>query len=95
MILEETNRQRMARMRVLLEEALSPALLDIEDDSARHRGHAGAADGRGHFTLRIACEQFRDMSSLQRHRMVFAALGDMMNTDIHALSIDARVPGED
>ncbi|MDX1453827.1 MAG: BolA family protein [Gammaproteobacteria bacterium] len=81
-------------MRALLEDALSPTLLEIEDESARHRGHAGAADGRGHFRLRIACEQFRDMSSLQRHRTVFAALGDMMNTDIHALSIDAEAPGE-
>ena len=74
--------------------ALSPTSLDIEDDSHRHAGHAGARDGRGHFNLVIVSAAFQDKKLIERHRMVYEALGDAMQTDIHALSIKAYSPEE-
>lgn len=88
------NRARLARMRALLEAAFAPQALVISDDSHRHAGHAGARDGRGHFTVEIASATFAGMAPLARHRAVYAALGDMMQTDIHALAIVAKAPGE-
>jgi BolA family transcriptional regulator, general stress-responsive regulator len=85
---------RVARIRAALEAALAPGSLDVVDDSARHAGHAGARDGRGHFNVSIVSEAFAGKPPLARHRMVYAALGDMMQTDIHALSIVARAPDE-
>lgn len=85
---------RVARMRTALEAALAPESLEIMDDSARHAGHAGARDGRGHFNVAIVSGAFAGRPPLARHRMVYAALGGMMQTDIHALSIVARAPGE-
>ena len=86
--------QRLARMRALLAEAFAPAALEIADDSHRHAGHAGARDGRGHFGVDIVSDAFEGMPPLARHRAVYAALGDMMATDIHALAIRARTPTE-
>jgi BolA protein len=85
---------RITRIREALTRALQPAHLNIEDDSHRHKGHAGAADGRGHFNVQIVADVFKSKSPIARHRLVYAALGDMMTTDIHALSIDARTPAE-
>ena len=85
---------RVERIRALLDAALSPQSLEVVDDSARHAGHAGARDGRGHFNVAIVSEAFAGLSSIARHRAVYAALGDMMETDIHALSIRARTPEE-
>ena len=85
---------RIERMRARLEKALAPVALEILDEGHKHVGHAGARDGRGHFALEIASAAFAGKSSLARHRMVYEALGDMMQTDIHALSIRAIVPGE-
>lgn len=81
---------RVERIRGALEAAFQPSELEVVDDSHKHAGHAGARDGRGHFTVRIVSEAFAGMPSLARHRAVYAALGEMMQTDIHALSIDAR-----
>lgn len=86
------NAERIVRMRSLLAAAFNPTELDVVDDSHRHVGHAGARDGRGHFTVRIASDAFARMTPLARHRAVYAALGDMMETDIHALSIQVTVP---
>ncbi|MGO4549642.1 BolA family protein [Lysobacter sp. 2RAF19] len=86
---------RVERIRSLLEAALSPQSLQVVDDSARHAGHAGARDGRGHFDVDIVSDAFAGLLPLARHRKVYAALGQMMETDIHALSIRARTPGED
>ena len=72
-----------------LADELKPETLGVEDESHLHEGHAGARDGRGHFRVLIITEAFNGKSALQRHRMVYAALGDLMRTDIHALSIDA------
>lgn len=88
------NAPRVARMRALLEQAFAPAALEIADDSQRHAGHAGARDGRGHFGVEIVSDAFSGLAPLARHRAVYAALGEMMVTDIHALSIRARTPAE-
>jgi BolA protein len=74
--------------------ALAPSALDVEDESHRHVGHAGARDGRGHFRVRIVSAAFEGQSAIARHRAVYAALGDLMQTDIHALAIEARTPEE-
>jgi len=84
---------RIERMRARLAQ-LAPTELAIEDDSHKHAGHAGARDGRGHFRVRIVAPAFSGEPLLVRHRRVYAALGDMMLTDIHALAIDARTPDE-
>ena len=80
--------QRTARIQALLEAALLPERLEVIDESHLHVGHAGARDGRGHFRIRIECSRFSGKPRLARHRMVYAALGDMMETDIHALAIE-------
>ena len=71
--------------------ALQPTLLEIEDDGARHAGHAGAREG-GHFNVTIASARFAGVPALERHRMVYAAAAELMGREIHALSIDARSP---
>lgn len=83
---------RVERIRAALEVAFAPQRLEVEDDSHRHAGHAGARDGRGHFNVLIVSEAFAGMAPLARHRAVYAALGTMMETDIHALSIRAEAP---
>ena len=88
------NPARIARMRELLVAAFAPLALEVVDDSHRHVGHAGARDGRGHFTVAIVSEAFAGQPPLARHRAVYAALGAMMDTDIHALAIRARTPVE-
>ena len=93
MSIPAANPERVERMRRLLADAFAPTELEVIDDSHRHVGHAGAREGKGHFTVRIASAVFAGMSPLARHRAVYAALGDMMETDIHALSIQATVPG--
>jgi len=77
-----------------LRAALDPANLEVIDDSHRHVGHAGAADGRGHFTVIVVSERFRGLPVVRRHRLVYEAVGDLMTTDVHALSIQALAPGE-
>jgi BolA protein len=84
---------RVGRLRAALEQALAPSDLEIVDDSARHAGHAGAREG-GHFKVRLTSAAFRGKTTLQRHRMVFAAVAELMQTDIHALNIEARTPEE-
>jgi BolA protein len=89
----ELTASRVAAMRARLEQALQPVVLEIEDESHHHVGHAGARDGRGHFKLHITSAKFAGLSPLQRHRLVYLALGDLMHTDIHALAIEAESPG--
>ena len=74
--------------------ALQPVTLDVIDDSHKHAGHEGARDGRGHFTVRIVSPVFAGKAPLARHRAIYAALAEMMQTDIHALAIEAKAPGE-
>lgn len=80
---------RVAMIRQRLEREFSPSELEVIDDSHLHRGHPGAADGRGHFRVRIVCSRFEGMPRLARHRLVYAAMGELMETDIHALNIEA------
>jgi BolA protein len=77
-----------------LQQHLAPDHLEVIDDSHRHAGHAGAADGRGHFTVMIVSGRFAGLNTLKRHKLVYESVGDMMTTDIHALSIQALAPGE-
>ncbi|GMU42696.1 MAG: hypothetical protein AMXMBFR25_06820 [Lysobacterales bacterium] len=74
--------------------ALAPLELEVSDESHLHVGHAGARDGRGHFRVRIVAATFCGERPLARHRRVYAALGDLMQTDIHALAIEALSPEE-
>ena len=92
--LPRLNPQRVERIRALLTEALAPQSLDVADDSHKHAGHAGARGGQGHFGVDIVSSAFAGKLPLARHRLVYAALGEMMQTDIHALAIRARTPDE-
>lgn len=85
---------RIARIEERLRAALAPTDVEVIDDSHRHAGHSGAADGRGHFTVIVVSERFRGMPVVRRHRLVYEAVGDLMVTDVHALSIQALAPGE-
>ena len=86
---------RVTRIEAMLREAFSPSDLLVKDQSHLHAGHAGAQDGKGHYDVRIVSDAFAGKRPLVRHRMVYEALGAMMETDIHALRIDAQVPLED
>jgi len=85
--------ERMQQIRQRLDMTLQPQALEVIDEGHLHRGHEGAKDGRGHFRLKIVSRQFIGKSMVQRHRLVYEAMGDLMQTDIHALAIDAAAPG--
>nr|WP_194241217.1 BolA family protein [Solimonas terrae] len=74
--------------------AFAPQSLQIDDDSHLHAGHAGARTGRGHYRVDIVAPAFAGLTPVARHRAIYAALGDLMQTDIHALSIRASTPDE-
>ena len=75
-------------------QALQPEFIEVLDDSQAHAGHEGAKSGGGHFYLTVTSVQFENKSRIQRHQLVYKALGDMMKKDIHALSIKAYTPEE-
>lgn len=77
-----------------LQAALVPEQLEVQDDSHRHAGHAGAREGR-HFSVRIRSARFAGLSRVARHRLVYDALGPLASQGIHALALDARAPGDD
>ena len=85
---------RVAAIRQQLQDKLAPSKVEITDDSHLHKGHAGAASGGGHFSVTIVSEQFLDKSLIERHRMVYQALDELMQTEIHALSIQAHTATE-
>ncbi len=85
---------RVQAIEAALRDALQPVAMLVKDQSHLHAGHAGAQDGRGHFEVTIISDQFAGQSRIQRHRTIFDAVGDMMKTDIHALSINAYTPEE-
>jgi BolA protein len=74
--------------------ALEPQSLELLDESGRHAGHAGAAAGGSHFRLVIVSQHFAGKDKLARHRMVYAALGPLMQREIHALALQALAPDE-
>ena len=85
---------RVALIERRLRDALAPERLEIVDDSAAHAGHAGAREG-GHFTVRIVSTAFAGKPLIQRHRLVHAAVADLMRREIHALSVNkAQTPDE-
>jgi BolA protein len=82
-------------MTARLTAALAPTRLELRDDSEQHRGHGGYNPaGESHFSLSIESPAFAGRNRVQRQRMVYAALGDLMHERVHALSISARAPGE-
>jgi BolA protein len=74
--------------------ALHPDYLQITDNTQAHAGHAGVRSGSGHFHVRIAASVFEGKSLIQRHQLVYKALGEMMQHQIHALGIEALSPTE-
>lgn len=86
------SNDRVDRIEALLRKAFSPSKLQIKDQSHLHAGHAGAQDGRGHYEVTIVAEAFSNTRPLARHRMIYDALGTLMETDIHALRINASAP---
>lgn len=77
-----------------LRAAFAPQALEILDESAQHAGHPGARGGGGHYAVTIVSPRFAGRSPVNRHRMVYEALGELMQTEIHALSINASTPEE-
>jgi BolA protein len=86
--------ERVEMIRERLTNNLQPTELNIIDESARHAGHAGAASGGGHFIVDIVASAFNDKTLIQRHRLVYDAVDDIMHSEIHALSIQAKTPDE-
>ena len=86
--------ERKKEITRLLAAAFEPETLGVEDESYLHEGHEGAKDGRGHFRVLIIASVFDDKSMIERHRMIYRVLDDMMRLDIHALAIDAWTPDE-
>ena len=78
----------------VLQEKFHPQHLVVEDESALHAGHAGAASGGGHFRVVIVADAFRGLDRVSRHRAVYAALGDAMRREIHALTLETLAPDE-
>lgn len=73
---------------------LKPLRLELIDDSALHAGHAGARSGGGHYRLLVVSAEFSGQSTLARHRLIYNALGELMRSKIHALSIQSLTPEE-
>ena len=84
--------ERVAEIERLLGEAFQPSHLLVKDQSHLHAGHAGAKDGRGHFDVTIVSNAFKGKRPLATHRLIYDALGTLMETDIHALRIHASTP---
>jgi BolA protein len=84
-----------AEMLERLNSALSPTSIELIDDSEQHRGHGGYnPEGESHFSLRIESPAFAGKNRVERQRMIYGALGDLMKARVHALSIRAKAPGE-
>ncbi len=85
---------RVERIHLALAGALEPTLLEVGDDSALHVGHAGAASGGGHYSVKIVSSRFEGLRLVMRHRLVYDAVADMMQAEIHALAITALATSE-
>ncbi len=86
--------QRLHEIQRRLEEELSPESLQVEDESHLHVGHEGAKSGLGHFRVLVVSDKFKSLSLIKRHRLIYQAMGDLMQSDIHALTIEAFTPDE-
>ena len=87
------NIDRVEAIKSKLTEAFTPSELNIIDDSHQHAGHASAKGG-GHYRVRLVSAAFAGKTTIQRHRMVYAALGNLMDSEIHAVSIQAFTPDD-
>ncbi len=87
-----TETTREARLRELLVARFAPLQLSIRDESHLHAGHAGAAGGHSHFRVQIVAEAFRGLAPLARHRLVYAAVAELLVNDIHALALETLPP---
>lgn len=85
---------RSERIRERIASTLAAETVEVQDESHLHAGHEGARDGRGHFRVVVVSTAFEGKNRLQRHRMVFEAVGEMLTTDIHALGVQAYTPEE-
>ena len=88
------TQDRVNTIELLLQESFSPVELLVKDQSHLHAGHAGAKEGKGHFDVTVVSEQFDGVNRIGRHRLVYDALGAFMESDIHALRINAFSPAE-
>jgi BolA protein len=86
--------ETVARIETLLRQAFEPVTLQVEDESALHAGHAGARSGGGHYRVTIVSAAFAGKNTVARHRLIYAALGDLIPGAIHALAIRASTPDE-
>ena len=84
---------RVERITTLLQD-LSPLSCQVEDESALHAGHAGAASGGGHYRLHLVSTRFEGLNRVSRHRLVYDCLGKLMKTEIHALALTLLTPAE-
>jgi BolA protein len=91
---DNAKETRFARIRALLQEALSPTVLELVDESHLHAGHAGAASGGSHYRLMIVAPAFSGLNLVRRHRLVYDSVHLMMQHEIHALAITALTPDE-
>lgn len=85
---------RVKRIEQILRERLGAEQIEVRDESAQHAGHAGARSGGGHYAVTVVAARFRNLSALERHRLVYEALGELLKQDIHALSVKAYAPEE-
>ena len=85
---------RLNKIRERLQESLMPVEIVLDDESALHAGHAGAASGGGHYRVRIVSAKFEGLKLVMRHRLVYDSVHDMMHKEIHALAITALAPSE-
>jgi len=86
------SKDRIARIESILTESFTPSYLLVKNQSHLHAGHAGARDGLGHYEVKIESAAFVGLRPLARHRLIYEALGTLMESDIHALKIDATTP---
>jgi BolA family transcriptional regulator, general stress-responsive regulator len=86
---------RESQLERRLRAALDPVRLELSDESDAHVGHPGAAGGAGHYRVLIVTERFTGLDPVARHRLVYAAVGDLIPDEVHALAIEALAPGED
>jgi BolA family transcriptional regulator, general stress-responsive regulator len=86
--------ERIEKMQSRLNATFAPLDCQLVDDSHLHAGHAGAASGAGHYSVRIVSDRFDGLNRVARHRLVYDCLRDMMTSDIHALNIIALAPSE-
>ncbi len=86
--------ERLEEIRARLEKAFKPESLVVEDEGHLHAGHEGAKDGRGHFRIQIVSAAFNGLNMIARHRAIYAQMGSLMDSDIHALSIEVFASDE-